>query len=63
MVIRSCGAPFRIMLTRGSDAEKKTRLSKNTFCMEGQAGAGGVYYNVAVRILGGPVQIKGQIMH
>ena len=63
LVIRSSGAPFRLMITRGSDAEKKARVSGNTFCMEGQAGAGGIHYCAAVRVIGGPVQIRGQFMH
>ncbi len=63
MAIRSSGAPFRLLLTRGSDAETKVRLNENTFCMEGQGGAGGVRYYLAVRVIGGPVQIRGQVMH
>ncbi len=63
MAIRSSGAPFRLLLTRGSDAEAKGRLNENTFCMEGQGGAGGVRYYLAVRVIGGPVQIRGQVVH
>lgn len=63
MAIRSSGAPFRLLLTRGSDAETKGRLNENTFCMEGQGGAGGVRYYLAVRVIGGPVQIRGQVVH
>ena len=63
MVIRSSGAPFRLLLTRGSDAEVKNRINGNTLCMEGQGGPGGVRYDVAVRVIGGPVQMRGQMMH
>ena len=63
MVIRSSGAPFRLMLTRGADAERKYRAGDNTFCMEGQAGAGGIRYCTAIRVIGRPVQIRGQFMH
>ncbi len=63
LAVRSSGIPFRIMLTRGSDAEIKTRAGVNTICMEGQAGAGGVRYFTAVRAVGGPVQIRGQFIH
>ena len=63
MVIRPSGAPFRILLTRGSDAGKKRRIRENTLLMEEQAGADGVRYACAIRVTGGPVQIRGQIMH
>ncbi len=63
MVIRSSGAPFRLLLTRGADAEVKTRINGNTFCMEGQGGPGGVRYHVTMRVIGGPVQMRGQMMH
>ena len=63
LAIRSSGIPFRIMLTRGSDAEIKTRAGENTICMEGQAGAGGIRYFTAVRAVGGPVKIRGQFIH
>ncbi|MBR3333623.1 MAG: glycoside hydrolase family 95 protein [Clostridia bacterium] len=63
MVIRAEGAPFRIMPARGTDAEKIFKYNENTLCMEGQAGAGGVRYCMAVRAVGGPVRIRGQVMH
>ena len=63
MAIRSSGGPFRLLLTRGSDAETKTRVGSRTLLMEGQGGAGGVRYCVAVRVIGENAVIRGQILH
>ena len=63
MAIRSSGGPFRLLLTRGSDAETKTRVDSRTLLMEGQGGAGGVRYCVAVRVIGENAEIRGQILH
>ena len=63
MVIKTSGAPFRLMIARGSDAGIYTRADDRTLCMSGQACADGIRYHMAVRVPGGPVEIRGQMMH
>ncbi len=63
MVIKTSGAPFRLMIARGSDAGIYTRADDRTLCMSGQACAGGIRYHMAVRVLGGSAEIRGQMMH
>ena len=63
MVLRASGAPFRLMLTRGADAGEIRRVDDHTICMEGQEGAKGIRYHAAVRAVGAPVEIIGQMMH
>lgn len=42
MGVKCSGTPLRIIIERGSYCEKVYKLSENTICMEGQAGANGV---------------------
>ncbi len=63
MAIRAGGAPFRIMPTRGSDAEIIRKINGNTLCMEGQSGSGGVRYCMAIRAVGEGAFIRGQMLH
>ena len=63
MVIRTAGAPFRLMTARGSDAGEISRPDQNTLTMEGQAGPDGVRYCMAVRAVGPSVSIRGQMIH
>lgn len=63
LVLKTAGAPFRLMPARGSDAERIFRGDGNTLWMEGRAGADGVRYCMAVRAIGENVWIRGQMLH
>ena len=63
MAVKCCGTPLRVIIERGSYCEKVYRLSKNTLCMEGQAGANGVKFCLAVRAISRNPYIRGRTLH
>ncbi len=63
MAVRCIGAPFRVMIARGADVDRIYKLKNDTLVMEGNGGEGGVRFCTAVRAEGGPVYVKGQMLH
>ncbi|MGN0688294.1 MAG: glycosyl hydrolase family 95 catalytic domain-containing protein [Oscillospiraceae bacterium] len=63
MAVKCSGTPLRVIIERGSYCEKVHRLSENTLCMEGQAGANGVKFCLAVRAISGNPYIRGRTLH
>lgn len=63
MAVKCTGTPLRIIMERGSYCEKVYKLSENTLCMKGQAGANGVIFCLAVRAISGNPYIKGRTLH
>ena len=63
MAVRCTGTPLRIIMERDSYCEKLYRLSENTLCMEGQAGADSVKYCLVIRAVSGDAYIKGRTLH
>lgn len=63
MAVKFQGTPLRIIIERGSYCEKVYKLSENTICMEGQAGANGVHFCLAIRAISGNPYIKGRTLH
>ncbi len=63
MAVKCDGTPLRIIMERGSYCEKVYKLSENTLCMEGQAGADGVKYCLVMRAVNANPYIKGRTLH
>ncbi len=63
MTVKCEGTPLRIIMERGSYCEKIYRLDEKTLCMEGQAGANGVKFCLAIRAISGNPYIKGRTLH
>ncbi len=63
MAVKCEGTPLRIIMERAVYCEKIYKLSENTLCMEGQAGADGVKYCLVIRAVSGNPYIKGRTLH
>lgn len=63
MAVRCRGTSLRIIAERGSYCESVYQLDGHTLCMEGQAGAGGVKFCLAIRAISGAPYIKGRTLH
>lgn len=63
MAVKCEGTPLRIIMERAVYCEKVYKLSENTLCMEGQAGADGVKYCLVIRAVSGNPYIKGRTLH
>lgn len=63
MAVRCKGTPLRIIMERSAYCEKIYKLSDNTLCMEGQAGADGVKYCLIIRAISGNPYIVGRTLH
>ncbi len=63
MVLRTEGAPCRLMLARGDYVEHLTRLDDRTLCLEGHGGPDGVRFCAAMRVVGEGAFFRGQLLH
>lgn len=62
MAVRSRGEKVSVIIERGVYMESMRRLDKNTLCMEGRAGAGGVRYCFCIRAVKGSLGIVGRTL-
>ncbi len=60
MLIRSLGSPISVLIERGIFFPELLRLPKNTVCMHGRNGDGGVEYCLCVRAVKGELGVLGR---
>lgn len=63
IAVKCKGTPLRIIMERSVYCGKIYRLDEKTLCMEGQAGADGVKYCLAIRAISGNPYLKGRTLH
>ena len=59
MVMKSEGVEFSVAIMRGIYLDSLRKLDKNTLCMEGQSGAGGIRYCFCIRAVEGSLGTIG----
>lgn len=63
MAVKCEGTPLRIIMERSVYCEKIYKLDEKTLCMQGQAGANGVKFCLAVRAISENSYINGRTLH